>query len=355
MTWQIPCRLNYFSPLDKNAMSRKPRFQKTLERKLRDLDDHLYFLKELLAKLSAGDEAYLKPLAAELRVLACRASGTEGLLWRMLDELQIHDAVYVHLVGNLDRNHPLAQGLQFIFVPICRAGYGDPRLVPEHYSLKDIIKECEALVVSGIGYTHENLIRAVAEQMGSAHEDDGVEPHLIELSGTIVSNQPALNSLLMSDADLVLEVGERALADAVQKINFVRRTRPAIVVPTERTNFASGIQSTDFEGILPPLTPEGTVMFLVNHTHTDWRTNSYVYHFGPFTKGSLSVRTTKHPDLTMEVCVEGLGESIVATRQAIPNTDQHGVMVLFRWSGIVVDFFLCGECVATIEYRPKLA
>ena len=94
-------------------------------------------------------------------------------------------------------------------------------------------------------------------------------------------------------------------------------------------------------------------MFLVNHPHPDWRTNSYGYHFGLHSQGPLSVRTTKHPDRTMEVCVEGLGESIVATRQAIPDTDQPGVMVGFSWSGREVVFYLCGERVDTLEYRPK--
>ena len=61
-------------------MTRKKRTPKTLIRKLRDLDDHLHFLKESLAKLSESDAAYLKTLAVELRVLVCKASGMEGLL-----------------------------------------------------------------------------------------------------------------------------------------------------------------------------------------------------------------------------------------------------------------------------------
>ena len=255
-------------------MSRKDRHQKTLARKLRDLEDHLYFLNESLAKLVSGDEAYIKPLATELRVLVCEASRTEGLLWRILDELKMSDAVHVHLAGNLDREHPLARGLQFVFAPVCRAGCGDPRLVPGHYSLRGIIKECEALVVSGTGYTHENLIRAVAEQMGSAHEDDGVEPHLIELSGTIVSNQPALIQVLMSDAELALEVGGRALSDAETRGSFVRQSRPAVSVPGQRASFAPRLQSGDFESTPATLSREGTMMFLINHPHADWRTNS---------------------------------------------------------------------------------
>jgi hypothetical protein len=181
-------------------MGQKDRIPKSLDRKVRDLEDHLYFLKESLANLAAGDGAYIKPLAGELRVLVCLASGTEGLLWRIIDELRGHDAVHVHLAGNLNREHPLARAMQFCFARVFRAGQGDPRLPPEHYSLKEIIKNCEAIVVSGNGYTHEKLIRAVAEQMGSAHEDEGVEPHLIELNGIIISDQTSLIAILMRQA-----------------------------------------------------------------------------------------------------------------------------------------------------------
>lgn len=249
------------SPQDNIAMARKNRIPKTLDRKLSDLDDHLYFLKESLVKLSNGDGAYLKTLAVELRVLVCKVSRTEGLLWRVIDELHTHDAVHVHLAGNLDRDHPLAKHMRFGFVRIFRAGQGDPRLKPSHYSLKGIIKECEALVVSGDGYTHENLIRAVAEQMGSAHEDEGVEPHLIELSGIVISYQVALNSVLMSEADFVLEVGERVLTEAEQNLGFKRKSRPDITLPIVPFKSSSDAHTTDFEGGTSP---------------TPFRRNSYV-------------------------------------------------------------------------------
>jgi len=334
-------------------MTRKNRIPKTLDRKLRDLDDHLYFLKESLVKLSNGDDAYLKSLAVELRVLVCKVSGTEGLLWRVIDELHLHDAVHVHLAGNLDRDHPLAKGLQFLFVPIFRTGQGDPRLSPAHYSLKGIIKECEALVVSGDGYTHENLIRAVAEQMGSAHEDEGVEPYLIELSGTVISDQAALNSVLMSEADLVLEVGERVLTETEQNIGFERKSRPKIAMPSQPVKSYSDTQTTDFEGGTRPLPSEGTVMFLVKHPHRDWKTNAHGYNFGLFKQGPLSIRTVKHPDKTMEVLVEGLAEDVLSTRKPIPASEQLGVMVGFTWNKGKVIFYLNGECVDTNEYKIK--
>lgn len=334
-------------------MTRQDRPRKTLARKLRDLDDHLHFLKESLLKLAAGDVAYFKPMATELRVLVCKSSGTEGLLWRLAEELNLSDAVHVHLAGNLDREHPLAQGLQFIFAPVLPAGKGDPRLVPGHYSLRAIIKECEALVVSGKGYSHESLIRAVAEQMGSAHEDDGAAPHLIELSSTLISNRPALVGVLSSDAELVFEVGERALSEADGRHEFARTKRAPLAVPNPTQVFRARSYTEDFESAPPAVSAAGTVMFLVDHEHADWRENINGYDFGTFSQGALTVRAAKHPDRTMQISVTGIGESILETRKTIPKTNQPGVMIACTWSGSEVVFYLCGERIDSIAYRTE--
>lgn len=334
-------------------MSRHDRPKKTVARKLRDLEDHLHFLNESLQKLAAGDVAYLKPIAAELRVLVCKSSGTEGLLWRLLSELHLDDAVHVHLAGNLDRDHPLAQGLQFIFAPVFPAGRGDPRLNPGHYSLKMIIKESEALVVAAKGYTHESLIRAVAEQMGSAHEDDGVAPHLIELSNILISNRPALVDVLASDAALVLEVGERALSAVNGKHNFARTARAQFLSPPAR-DLSSRVQSEDFEITPSAVSPVGTVMFLVGHEHPDWLENTHGYDFGVFAHGALKVQALKHPDRTMQISVAGLGGSVLETRKPIPRTEQIRVMIGCTWNGSELVFYICGERVDCVVYRAEV-
>src|SRR5438034_6680275 len=141
-------------------MTKIPRIPKSLQRKVADLDDHLYLLAEGRSRLASGEEAFLKSLAAELRVLVCHSSGTEGLVWRLAEELAVADSVHVHVAGRVNRAHPLSQGLTFAFVPILPAGQGDPRLPPAHCSLRAIIKQCEAVFVSARGYTHEELIKA---------------------------------------------------------------------------------------------------------------------------------------------------------------------------------------------------
>ena len=160
-----------------NQLSPRKRVAKTLNRKLADLDDHLYLLQDALSRLVVGELAHLKTLAVELRVLVCSSSGTEGLLWCVGEEVGTHDAVHVHLVGPVNHDHPLAKGLGFLLIQVVRAGHGDPRITPGHCSLKAVIKETHAVFVSGCSYTHEHLIKAVAEQIGSAHEDDGVHKH----------------------------------------------------------------------------------------------------------------------------------------------------------------------------------
>jgi len=135
-------------------VSSKDRNPKSIEQKLLDLDAHMYLLREHLHRLR-DSASHLKVIAAELRTLVCRSSGTEGLLWRLIEELKVTDDVALHLPGKLMQDHPLVRGLEFMIVPIFRAGKGDPRVVPGNYSLRKVIKEGEALVALSKPLTHE--------------------------------------------------------------------------------------------------------------------------------------------------------------------------------------------------------
>lgn len=194
-------------------MFSKDRNAKSIEQKLLDLDAHMYLLRQHLHKLR-DSKSHLKVIAAELRTLVCKSSGTEGLLWRLADELKVDDLVALHLPGKLKQDHPLVRGLEFMIVPIFRAGKGDPRLIPGNYSFRAVIKDAEALVALGKPLTHEYLIKAVAQQMGTAHEDDGLEPALAQLSAIFVNGVEPYLGVLAMDAELTLEVGERVLAVA---------------------------------------------------------------------------------------------------------------------------------------------
>jgi len=198
------------------------RIPKTIEQKLSDLDAHLFLLRENWHGLKEN-ASYLKTVSAELRTLVCISGPTEGLLWRLLDELGVDDTIFLHVPGKLKRDHPLAKGLRFAVVPIHRGGKGDPQLPPRHHSLKYVIKKCEALIVSGNPLTHEYLIKAIAQQMGTAHEDDGLEPALVYLKSIFINGSEPFVPVLATDAELTLEIGERILEHAEKNIGFKRQ------------------------------------------------------------------------------------------------------------------------------------
>lgn len=204
-------------------MGDQSRIKKTLAHKLSDFDEHLFLLRESLNRINER-EAHLKILAAELRVLVCLSSGTEGLLWRLIDEFGLSDEVYVHYLGRVNTGHPMARGLVLALIPpILRGGEGDPEIPPSHQSLKRMLKEGDAVFVMGKGLSHEYLIKAIAQQMGSAHEDEGLEPALDELQHIFVNGLNPYIPTLKADADLILELGERVLDEAEKRGLYTRK------------------------------------------------------------------------------------------------------------------------------------
>ena len=327
-------------------MARAPRVPKTLKKKLTDLEDHLFLLHDALSKLVSGQTAFFKSLASELRVLVCFSSGTEGLLWRLIEELKVPDPVHVHLAGNLKRDHPLVKDLKLAFVPVFRAGLGDPRLPPALYSLKNIIKNCEALYISGRGITHEVLIKSVAQQMGSAHEDEGVESHLVELSDVLFSDQQPFVQVLTLDASLVLEVGDRVLNHAQDTVSYQRKYafEPLQISPVPPVQ-----EANDFEHeSINKLPKEGTVFFLIDHPHSDWVVNRNKYSFSSFQKGGLKVTPTKYHDGTLEIVIEGLTDEALLSRKAIPQSTQPGASIGVTWKDSEVNIYVNGQNVETI-------
>ena len=205
-------------------MPRAGRVAKPLAQRLRDLDDHLYLLTVGINGLQ-HDSAFLKSVAAELRTLVCLSSGTEGLLWRLADELGVSDEMKLKCFSGINLAHPLSQDLAFMVIPLDRPDEGHPRLEAEDVPLRYIIKKCAAVYILGQELTHEYLIKAVAQQMGSAHEDDEIELALVRLGEIFEKGIEPYFKILAKDADLILEVGQRVLDHAVANQGYHKKIR----------------------------------------------------------------------------------------------------------------------------------
>jgi len=143
----------------------------------------------------------------------------------MVKRMDVSDAVELQLAGNVDKNHPFANGLTFAFVPIQRAGFGHPDLPSRSYSLRKVIKHCDAIFVTGKGLTHEYLIKAIAQQIGSAHEDNTIELSLATLKVIFINGTQPYIPILTLVSELVLEIGERVLTKAEGSYGFKRKIR----------------------------------------------------------------------------------------------------------------------------------
>ena len=203
-------------------MATDPRIDRTKEQLVHALDAHLFTLRSHLQELH-NSSSHLKVISAELRVLVCRSSKVEGLLWRLTSALSIDDGVYLNLAGDLDTSNPLTKDLSFLVAPMSRGSSPHPHFQPHVFPLMRVIKETQALIAMGKPLTHEALISAVAQQMGSAHEADKVDPTIAQLSSIFLNGVEPYVGVLAFDAQLVLEVGERVLTHAEQRLNFQRQ------------------------------------------------------------------------------------------------------------------------------------
>ncbi|MBA3019328.1 MAG: hypothetical protein KJ550_12925 [Proteobacteria bacterium] len=329
------------------------RIKKTLNRKIRDLDEHLYFVQEALIRISQGDSSYLKLLSAELRVLVCYSSGTEGLLWRMCEELNVKDYVYAHCPGNLDRKNPLAENVSLLFTEIYRGGFGDPRLPPAFYSLRDIIKDNEAAYISGKGLTYEHLIKSVSQQMGSAHEDDGVDPHIAEFYEVFSSNKRVVCQLIQNIGDFVLEVGFRVLQWAIENMKFYPRERKFEIgspLPTTPEEYVSDFE----EAVHPEIGDQGTISFILHHPHHDWHTNASGYNFGPFIKGPIKVHVKKYINCQLEIKVNGIFPEEIVSVNNMPPLNQPRASVSITWQGGNIVFYINGKPVESMNVQNNV-
>ncbi len=200
---------------------RTDRTPKPLGQKLSDLDDHQFLLRRSLHDLPK-EPANLKALAAELRTLVCRSSGVDGLLWRLCDELSVSDQIKLFAPLRVDRDHPLANGMNFAFFPVLREEElrGLPDAEAELLSLREVFEQREAVYLPTVQekvLTHQSLMKAVAQQVGSAHEDEGIDPDLARLSRVSFAGQRGYSHILKQDAEFSLQVGERVLDTAETK------------------------------------------------------------------------------------------------------------------------------------------
>ena len=213
-------------------MAKANRVPRTADDLIAALDHHQYLLRDSLYSLKA-DPAHLKTLATQLRTLICLSTGTEGLLWRVADELGVSDEIELQVGESVNRDHPLNRALEVWCLPFHRPEQGLPGPPAQRIRLREVIKKCEAIYVSQISdrvFTHELLIGAIAGQIGAAHEAEGIDHSLVKLNRVLVNHRQLYFGVLAFDAELTLQIGERVL-DCAERTRGFRRASGSIPIP----------------------------------------------------------------------------------------------------------------------------
>lgn len=305
------------------------RFEKTLERNLNDLEEHLFFLRDEFAKTVGGDNAYSKKISSTLRTLICMSDRTEGLLWRVAESIGADDTIEIQAFEGIDENNSIAQSLSFALVPFCRPGEGALPIDAQRLSLKKFIKTFSALYYEKKSYTHEALIKYIAQQMGSAHEAEGVDPFLIELSAISYSHKPALVNFLLTHAEFTLEVGEKVLKFAAAKAMFRRQVRPPIAIPSAVTKAFLFLEGDNFVG-REEIKSDQDVCFVARAPSGDWEDDGFGYNFGNMTARRVLCALEKYGDGTIEMKIYS-SMCIYIRRVAITSCGKRDIVAFARF------------------------
>ena len=287
------------------------RVNKTLDRHLLDLECHLQMAEEDLIRTVCGETHRLKSLTAELRVLVCESSGTEGLLWRVADAMGIADAVAL---------------------------------------ARSTIKTRMVGNSAGKLYTFDTLIRRASQQLGSAHESDRVEPDLISLERTHVGHVSALAHYLIEAAKLSLRAGDDVIGKAEVLQSFQRTWHASIGnwEPLDASNLTSTPAPMSHfaeEPVGPPA--QGTISFWLRHPHEDWQTNAHGYDFGTMGDSDLSVSVRKEPDRTISIVIIGVRPDAVTFQGLLGEPEGPRVMIAVSWDAQIITIYINGKPVKT--------
>ena len=324
---------------------------KTSDQLLSALEDHLFLLAQSLHGLSGGDAAFLRELAGKLRAIVCYSKGLDGLLWRVCDEVGADDMVHLRYPGKVDATNPLTRGLGFVFAPVAPDGSGDERVPVQPWRLRDHIKTHEALYVDGESVIHEDLISAIANESGIAHEANGVSKVIAKVNDILFGDVQPYFSILDTDARLALEVGERVIVAAVAN-GYARRRAPASpppLIPLHSKRFGTRLDVPK-AGSRPGR--EGSAMFLLDMTRVAMQV--LPIRFPPMTLSGvvLTAQITRRGRLA--IAAMGLPLPMFGCECAIPESEGTPIVVIITWKATDIRVYAAGKQIAGIR-SPKEA
>lgn len=203
-------------------MSRQERIPKSREQRLAECEAHLYFLCDARRRFPEQYDRY-KRIAAELRVLVGDHRPNRRLLIAMMEEFRFEYVVQppsppfqkmpISMVGwredpewqAVTQQVEAALGDEEALAAALDAQAALRRPVP----FPEYVERGLAVYIAPKDYSHRELTAAIAQQVGSSHEDTAMDESLVKMGGVIIGNDESHVAALVTFSDLVLEVGRQ--------------------------------------------------------------------------------------------------------------------------------------------------
>lgn len=344
-------------------MVQKEKVAKSRQRRLSECETHLYFLWDAYRLYSKQPERF-KQIASELRVLVGDHRPDRRLLLAMMEEYGFSYAVQ-------------PPGPPFDKQPIPMVGWRDD---PEHKALanalataggdqekhsaalekqaalrrpvpfREFLERGLAVYIEPHDYSYCDLVLAVAQQIGSAHEATVIDKPLLEMEATTLGTQRGHVAPLLELATLTLHVGSLFLAHVARNYGFrpryFVRTHGAGLWPKPSDDSVPSIPAPTQADVKDSFGSEGTIAFWLLHPHADWQTNAYEYGFGVMEWKGVAVRATKTGRRTISLEVRRGGHEM-SIEEPAPEPRQRGVHVAVAWNNKGVRVYFNGQVVAS--------
>lgn len=201
-------------------MGKKKRIPKTSKQRIDECETHLYFLWDARRLYPKQKDRY-KQIATELRVLVGDHRPKRRLLLSLMDkygfsyEIQPPDPPFnegpIPMVGWKDDPEHRALAIEL------EKAKGDKdkleKILEKQSALRrpvpfpEYVERALAVYIKPHDYSYRDLVLAVAQQVGSGHEDIAMEEPLMQLRQFIIGGDLGYVAPLIRFADLVLKVG----------------------------------------------------------------------------------------------------------------------------------------------------
>ena len=240
------------------------------------------------------------------------------------------------------------QGLVFAGTFIPHSGPG-PQAVPQQTcSFRDHIRNHEAAFIDGASLTHEFLIGRIANELGTPHEADGISKELAKMSAFLLGDVQPYFSVLDSNAELALEVGERVVQTAVAAGYNRRRSSVANakLVSVHQVPFSVPLDVPQILGDMR----EGTIGFAVQ---TDGIPEAGLLdnmrRFPPLTNGPVTIYVEIARRRKLRLSSVGLPLSSFGFEVPLPSPLADTIGVVIAWQGRNVFAYVAGQQVAGVQ------